>query len=260
MDKLELDTTNVVDMDQVAEGVRGLRVIFVNVFGIEHSDGNWSLVDAGLSIAKGRIHDWAMHQFGKAPVALILTHGHFDHIGAARDLADAWDIPIYAHPLEFPYLTGQQSYPPPNAAAGGGAMSLFSPLYPRGPVDLTDRLRPLESVSGWEVIFTPGHTPGHVSLYRAEDRLLLAGDAFCTTKSEAFFEAAVDQDPELHGPPAYFTWDWPEAGASVRKLAALLPTRVAPGHGKPVHGEDVAGRLTQLAAKFYEIAVPDNRR
>ena len=45
--------------------------------------------------------------------AIILTHGHWEHSGAARKLAAAWDIPIYAHRLELPFLDGRERYYPP---------------------------------------------------------------------------------------------------------------------------------------------------
>ena len=112
----------------------------------------------------------------------------------------------------------------------------------------------------WMVLHTPGHTPGHVSFFRERDRTLLVGDAFCTTKPESFFEAAVAQNPELHGPPSYFTSDWTAAKASVRKLAALMPLTVAPGYGKPLSGDHVPERLIKLAADFDRIAVPDNQK
>lgn len=268
MEHVEIPEAQVIPIEEIARGVQGLRIVFVNVFGVTHSDGSWTLIDAGLPMSEGRIHSWAEKQFGRAPNAILLTHGHFDHVSAARALADRWDVPIYAHPLEFPYLTAQQAYPAPNAGAGGGAMSLLSPSYPRDPIDLGARLRALPtgdqdqlSLTGmpdWRLLHTPGHTPGHVSLYRMKDGILLPGDAFCTTKPESFFEAALIQHPELHGPPAYFTSDWNAAGESVRKLARLNPAIVAPGHGKPLSGENVAGALRTLAANFDAIAVPDN--
>ena len=61
-------------------------------------------------------------------------------------------------------------------------MARLSSLYPRGPIDLGQRVRSLPSdgsvpgMPGWRWIFTPGHTAGHVSLWRDEDALLLAGD------------------------------------------------------------------------------------
>jgi glyoxylase-like metal-dependent hydrolase (beta-lactamase superfamily II) len=251
-----------VPMEQVASGVSGLRIAFVNVFALSQSDGSWTMVDAGLPFSAGLISNWVETHFSSPPTAIVLTHGHFDHVGAAKELAERWNISIYAHPEEFSYLTGEREYPAPNFGAGGGLMSFLSPLYPRGPVQLGDRLVALRRQSKvmsdplpeWTVVHTPGHTPGHVSLFRSADRTLIAGDAFCTTKPESFFDAAIAQSPELHGPPAYFTPDWAAASASIQRLADLNPATVAPGHGKPLSGEDVSATLHQLAEQFCNAA------
>ena len=112
-------------------------------------------------------------------------------------------------------------------------MSLLSPLYPRGPIELGKGLRLLTAdclteLPGWRIVHTPGHTPGHVSLFRSEDATLIVGDAFCTTKAESFFDSSIAQSPELHGPPAYFTSDWDAARDSVELLAALNPRSLLP--------------------------------
>ena len=265
MDKVEIKDDQVVNMDAIAPGLHGLRITFVNVFGLEHPGGGWTLIDAAIPYSAAIIKRWAEKMFGRGPRAIVLTHGHFDHVSAATELANEWDVPVYAHRLEFPYLTGEREYPKPNVGAGGGMMSLLSPLYPRGPVDLRPRLvelgtdgQPAPMMPGWAVVETPGHTPGHVSFWREEDRVLIPGDAFCTTKPESFFEAALTQSPEVHGPPAYFTSDWNSAGASVRKLARLEPAMVAPGHGKPMAGTGLAKAIEELAARFGEVAVPEN--
>jgi glyoxylase-like metal-dependent hydrolase (beta-lactamase superfamily II) len=270
MEKVGIPDEQVTAIDAVARGVRGLRIAFVNVFGVSHADGTWTLIDAALPYSARLIRGWAEKNFGGAPRAIVLTHGHFDHVSAAGELAELWNVPVYAHPLEFPYLRGEREYPKPNVGAGGGLMTLLSPLYPRGPVNLGERLRGLPDVHsaaaelaelpGWQVVHTPGHTPGHVSFWRAEDRTLLVGDAFCTTKPESFFEAAVAQQPELHGPPSYFTWDWGLARQSVERLAALNPETLAPGHGRPLSGESVAAALRRLALEFPELAVPENKK
>ena len=267
MDKVAVAEQDALPLDAIAPGVIGLRIVFVNVFAVTHPDGSWTLIDAALPMSAGKIKRWANENFSTAPNAIVLTHGHFDHVSAAKELAQGWDVSIYAHPLEFPYLTGQQEYPGPNWKAGGGLMSLTSPTLPKGPIDVGSRLRALptegaelEVMPGWTLLHTPGHTPGHVSFYREEDGTLLVGDAFCTTKPESFFEAALAQHVELHGPPAYFTSDWDAAKASVRKLAALEPRVVAPGHGKPLTGADVATALHRLADDFERIAVPDNEK
>lgn len=271
MDGIDIPNEQVVPMATIAPGLAGLRITFVNVFGVAHTDGTWTLIDAGIPGSAPLIRSWANEHFGKPPVALVLTHGHFDHVGAAKTLAEDWNIPVYAHPLEFPYLTGQESYPPPDPGVGGGMMALLSPLYPRSPIDLAPRLRALSpegsnspaalpGMPGWTVLNTPGHTPGHVSFFREPDRTLIVGDAFCSTKPESFFEAALVQEPELHGPPAYFTSEWTAARHSVESLAALNPITVALGHGKPLSGSNVAGELQQLASRFVQAAVPENKR
>ncbi|HVG27078.1 MAG TPA: MBL fold metallo-hydrolase [Acidobacteriaceae bacterium] len=257
---LSVPAEEIVPFENVAAGISGLRILFTNVYGVRLPDRGWILIDTGLPLSTARIRSWAKDQFGGPPSAIVLTHGHFDHVGAVRDLADEWDVPVYAHPLEHPFLTGQQEYPPPNPHVGGGVMAVISPLYPRGPIDISHRLRPLEEeatevLPGWRMIHTPGHTVGHVSFYREEDRTLLVGDAFCTTRQESFLSVAT-QKPELNGPPAYYTPDWSAAKESVEKLAALHPATVAPGHGQPMSGPDVTLRLHELAARFDEIATP----
>ena len=102
---------------------------------------------------------------GARPAAIVMTHGHFDHVGALASLAERWDVPIYAHPLELPYLDGRSSYPRPDPSVGGGMMSAMSRFYPRGPVDVGRWLRTLPEdgavpgMPGWRWIHTPGHTP-----------------------------------------------------------------------------------------------------
>ncbi|HEV2646884.1 MAG TPA: MBL fold metallo-hydrolase [Acidobacteriaceae bacterium] len=265
MDKVEIDEDQTVPMDPIASGLSGLKIAFVNVFGVQQQDGSWTLIDTAIPLSAGRIKTWAEKTFRRPPNAIVLTHGHFDHAGAAKQLAEEWNVSVYAHPLEFPYLTGEREYAAPDWKAGGGVMPLMSPIFPRGPIDLGSRLKPLPeegsdlasaNLPGWRLIHSPGHTPGHVSFFRESDRTLLVGDAFCTTRPESFFAATVTQTPELHGPPAYFTSDWSAATQSVRKLAEMEPATVAPGHGKPLAGADVPQALHTLADNFERIAIP----
>ncbi|GAA3769021.1 MBL fold metallo-hydrolase [Terriglobus aquaticus] len=268
MDGVAVSENDVLPMDHIATGIFGLRIAFVNVFGVVNPDGTWTLLDAGLPGSAAYIRSWAEKQFGTAPKAIVLTHGHFDHVGASRTLAEHWQVPVVAHPLEEPYLSGKLAYPPPDPGVGGGMMALLSPLYPKDPIDLRPHLRLLQAaegsgipeLEGWQVLHTPGHTPGHISFYRQSDDTLLVGDAFCTTKPEAFFQAALVQHPELHGPPAYFTSDWNAARASVQKLAGLSPRIVVPGHGKPLSGADVPVQLRKLAERFDEVALPEDHK
>lgn len=231
------------------------------------SDGGWVLVDAGVYGSARAIKTAASQRFGdKArPAAIVMTHGHFDHVGALVALAEDWDVPVYPHELELPYLDGSESYPPPDPSVGGGMMARLSGLYPRGPVDVADRLHALPSsgevphMPGWTWIATPGHTRGHVSLWRESDRALIAGDAFITTDQESAY-AVLTQKPEMHGPPQYFTPDWASARMSVQRLAALEPTVTITGHGVAMEGEELRSALHSLARNFDVVAVPEEGR
>jgi glyoxylase-like metal-dependent hydrolase (beta-lactamase superfamily II) len=265
MQHIELSDSNVVPLVHIAPNVKGLRILFVNVFAITSPDGSWTLIDAGLPLSTERIRHWIDMKFSKAPKAIVLTHGHFDHIGALKDFATEWNVPVFAHPLEAPFLTGKQQYPAPDPTVGGGIMSVMSPLYPRGPIDISHHLELLPedgsvpTMPEWKSIHTPGHTVGHVSFFRESDRTLIVGDAFCTTDPLSFLKIAV-QKPELNGPPAYFTPDWNSARDSVRKLSALRPLALAPGHGLPMIGEEIAPKLEKLASEFDRIARPKHHR
>jgi glyoxylase-like metal-dependent hydrolase (beta-lactamase superfamily II) len=254
----------------VASDVFCLQLSLVNVYFIGDRDtGNrgWILVDTGLSTSGEAIRRAAAQLYGPGvgPSAIVLTHGHFDHVGAARELAAHWDVDIYAHRLEMPYLTGQSSYPPPDPTVGGGLLARLAMLYPNGPVDVRPRARLLlndgmvPGLRGWRWIGTPGHTPGHVSLFRDDDGVLIAGDAITTTKQESAL-AVLTQRAELHGPPAYFTPDWPAAAQSVRELAALRPNVAATGHGRPMTGDMLRWELNHLAAEFERLAMPKRGR
>jgi glyoxylase-like metal-dependent hydrolase (beta-lactamase superfamily II) len=242
-----------------------VNVVFV---GFENAgDGNWVLVDAGIPGSAHAIRSAARARFGESgrPACIIMTHAHFDHVGALETLAHEWDVPVYAHAAEHPYLDGSQSYPPADPSVGGGLLARLSPLFPTRPVNVASRLYDLSSdhtvpyMPDWKWIHTPGHTPGHISLWRERDRLLIAGDAFITTQQESVY-AAVTQAPEMHGPPMYFTPDWESAKSSVRALAGLAPEIVITGHGAAMQGPQMRAALDDLAARFDEVAVPSQYR
>ncbi|MGY3212373.1 MBL fold metallo-hydrolase [Mucilaginibacter sp. HD30] len=248
----------------VAPGVWGMKIIFVNIYMVA-SDDHWVLIDAGLIGSASRIKRMANDLFGGVPpAAILLTHGHFDHRGAIKELLKVWAVPIYAHTLEFPYLTGQSAYPPADPTSGGGLMSLLSFLYPKRPINLRGHILALKAgeaphLPEWEVIFTPGHSPGHVSFYRRSDGLLIAGDAFVTTRQESAMSTLTDK-VVVSGPPKYFTCNWKLAEDSVNKLQALMPKIAATGHGIPINGKVLTDGLEQLTSNFNKIAKPRRGR
>jgi glyoxylase-like metal-dependent hydrolase (beta-lactamase superfamily II) len=252
----------------VASDVLGVKTGIANVFLIgAPGSAEWVLVDAGVSGCTHRIVAAAEQRFGKgvAPKAILLTHGHFDHIGCIRQLLDRWNVPVYAHALELPYLTGRSSYPPPDPTVGGGAMAWMSAIYPKRPIDLGNRVKPLPEdgsiphLNDWRWVHTPGHTAGHVSFFRDEDRVLIVGDAFVTIRAESLL-ANITLTPKVHRPPAYFTPDWPAARVSIEKLAMLEPEVVATGHGIPLRGEAMRLDLKRLAFEFERLGLPRHGR
>ncbi|WLD92787.1 MBL fold metallo-hydrolase [Alkalihalobacillus sp. AL-G] len=238
----------------------------VNICFINIPNNKWVLIDAGMPKSAEKIIQGAEKQFGKGswPEAIILTHGHFDHIGSVEALAELWNIPVYAHQLEFPYLTGEQDYPPGDPSVDGGLVSEMSPLFPNHSIDITEKLNPLPAdgtvplLSDWKWIHTPGHTPGHISLFREKDQTLIAGDAFVTVDQESLYKV-MTQKKEINGPPAYFTMDWDEAKVSVQTLRDLQPELAITGHGVPMSGNELTRELNKLAENFDTLARPDSK-
>jgi glyoxylase-like metal-dependent hydrolase (beta-lactamase superfamily II) len=144
-------------------------------------------------------------------------------------------------------------------------MALLSFAYPNKAIDLGSQAQalPLDNVvpqlPDWRWIHTPGHTRGHISLYREGDGVLIAGDAFVTVEQESLYKV-MTQKQEVHGPPAYFTPDWKQSEESVRILHALRPTIAATGHGTPMAGEALNEGLSTLVSQFEDVAIPDRGR
>lgn len=248
----------------VAPGVWRIKDVFVNMFILQNVEGTeWVLVDAGLKSSHLKIKKAVEQIFGSEsrPRAIIMTHGHFDHRGSLLQLAEEWATPIYCHHMEVPYLTGKASYPPADPTVGGGMMTYMSFIYPRGPINVQDHLRELPEdgslpeLTEWRWIHTPGHTPGHISLFRDRDGVLIAGDAVVTTKQESVYAVAT-QVPIVSSPPKYFTPDWGSAARSLRLLADLEPNVVATGHGQSLYGDRARTGLHRMSKKFWILGMP----
>ena len=129
---------------------------------------------------------------------VVLTHQDGDHVGALEQVVDATDAVVFAHRDETPFIDGRQD---PIKSEGD--------RYPPVPVDveLDDAERFTTHAGPMEVVYTPGHSPGHLSLYFPEEKLLVAADALTAPAGE------------LAGPNEQYTLDMEEAAESVGKLS-----------------------------------------
>ena len=247
------------ELSKVANGIFHTKIIFVNSYFVdtpENADGSFVLVDTGLPYSGTKIRRAVENRYGAVakPAAIILTHGHFDHAGSVLELAEEWTVPVYAHRLEMPYLTGKSDYPPQDPTVGG-AIAQMSRLFPHGGYDLKNHIHALpengeiEVMRGWQAVHTPGHTAGHISLWRSSDRVLLAGDALTTINLDSWI-SNVTEKQEFCSPPKPFTTDWQAARRSVELLAELEPNVVAAGHGNPISGSSTAQQLKEFARNF----------
>lgn len=243
------------------------QIVNICLVGDPTKTNEWVLIDTGMPESASRIIEVIEKRFGEnsKPKAIILTHGHFDHVGAVVDLVKKWGVPVFAHEEELPFLTGKQRYPEPDGSVEGGLVAKMSPLFPNEPIDLGNNVEALPSdgsiphMPDWRWIHTPGHAPGHVSLFRDKDRTLIVGDAFVTVKQESLYKV-ITQDIEVNGPPRYLTTDWKAAKESVEKLAALKPAVAITGHGHPLSGVELSDGLKRLVKEFDHVAIPDYGR
>jgi glyoxylase-like metal-dependent hydrolase (beta-lactamase superfamily II) len=110
---------------------------------------------------------------------------------------------------------------------------------------------------GWQWVHTPGHTPGHISLFRQADHAMIAGDAFVTVRADSLYKV-LTQAREVNGPPRYLTTNWQQAFESVVCLTALQPNLAITGHGQSMSGHELSTGLSRLIMDFQEMAVPSH--
>jgi glyoxylase-like metal-dependent hydrolase (beta-lactamase superfamily II) len=241
--------------------VMNFRVVTACLLG-EPNSAHWVLVDTGLENSAEFIIEEAEKRYGKScPDAIILTHGHFDHVGSAIKLSQHWNVPVYIHHLELPYITGKKDYPLADPSTDEGMVAKMSPTFPHSSIDLGSMAKSLpmdETVPGmkdWKWIHTPGHTIGHISLYKENGSILIAGDAISTTKQESLL-SVIMQSEKIGGPPKYLTENFKIAEITVRHLRDLQPYLMIPSHGTPLEGKELHEHLNMLVNNFNEIAVP----
>jgi glyoxylase-like metal-dependent hydrolase (beta-lactamase superfamily II) len=207
----------------------------INAYLVEDA-GEVTIIDAGVP---GYYRDLpaelaAMGRSMPDVRALVLTHGHTDHIGFAERLRREGGVRVSIHELDAALARGEV----PNPAKGFGHVKPGPLLKFLWFTLLRGGLRPaklrevatfgdgatLDVPGSPRVILTPGHTPGSAALHVPSRDALFVGDAFAT-----YAATTGDRGPRV----APFTADPPEAVASLARLEGISADWVLPGHGEP---------------------------
>jgi hydroxyacylglutathione hydrolase len=178
------------------------------------------LIDAGRTWDAGRIRKQTA---GVELSLLALTHAHPDHQGSAEAICEERRIPLACHADDVDAMEGRR----PVAATSHPLARFYARLW-AGPPRKVDRvLQEGDEVAGFRVIHAPGHAPGQVIFWRESDRVAICGDVL---RNISFLTLRT----RLDEPPANLTPDPAENRRSIRKLAALNPSLILPGHGPAV--------------------------
>jgi glyoxylase-like metal-dependent hydrolase (beta-lactamase superfamily II) len=181
-----------------------------------------ALVEAGIGVGDLR--------------RIIFTHQDLDHVGSGAALVRQSDARVLAHPADAPYIEGSQRplKPSPEMLKQRPQMrEVLERLEPVGIDEYVEDGTRLDLAGGTRVISTPGHTPGHISLYVERSKVLIAGDALTAQRGS------------LNGPNPSMTLEIRTAIQSVRRLADLEIDTIVCYHGGVV-SEDANGQLRRV--------------
>lgn len=173
---------------------------------------------------------------------IILTHQDIDHIGSLHGLAEASGARVLAGADEVQYIDGTQParFMTPEALEKHPQLRPVASMFQATHVDeALDDGALIDLAGGVRVVFSPGHTPGHICLFHEPSRTLIAGDALTA------------QDGQLHGPNPGATLDMAQASQSVQKLAALGPQAIICYHGGVVDA-DAGAQLRRVAQELAQ--------
>ena len=218
-----------------ADGFLNLTLI------LDEQNGN-TLVDAGLP-GQAEAIGAALTEVGIGVSDLgriIFTHQDLDHVGSGAALVRQSGAMVFAHPADAAHIDGSLRPLKPSPEMLERRPQMREALERLEPVRVDEHLADgdyLDLAGGTRVIFTPGHTPGHLSLYLERPKVLVAGDALTA------------EGGHLNGPNPPLTLDMRAAVRSVRRLADLEIDTIVCYHGGVV-GEDANGQLRRVVREL----------
>lgn len=180
------------------------------------------LIDAGTRWDRRRIF---AEIEGRELSMLALTHVHPDHQGVAKDVCEARGIPLACHADDVDAMEGRR---PVQEASPNNPFNRVIKRFWQGPAYKVGRvLAEGDEVAGFRVVHAPGHARGEVIFFRDSDGVAICGDVI---RNMSYATGL----PGIKEPPEIFTYDPAENRRSIRKLAALEPRLILPGHGPAV--------------------------
>ena len=214
---------------EVADGgtlITGLPPYAINCFVIAHPDGD-VLVDA-MTRLEGPLILRALR--GRRLQAHVATHAHPDHVGATHAVASKLGIPVWAHAADRAAIEDidQIGLRQPDALINKVfAKVMLGPSHP-----VARELVEGDEVAGFTVLHTPGHSVGHIALWRERDGVLILGDVLNNQHPILGFPRG------LRLPLDVFTPDPATNRASAKRLGELGAKTVLFGHGRPHEGAE----------------------
>lgn len=218
--------TSMMNLSLIRDAEKGATLVDTGLPGQE------SLIEAALAEAGVNLGELK---------SLLLTHQDLDHVGGLNALKQKMGAKVQSSDVEAPYIQRDKpgyKTPPPERLEKMPEFKAMLDAHKPTPIDerLKDGQR-LDIVGGVRIVATPGHTPGHISLYLERTKTLITGDAL------------TSDGGTLHGPMEQATPDMETAKASVRKLAELDVDTIVCYHGGLVN-DDANGQLKRVAAEM----------
>ena len=227
-------------MTEIVKGVVHVDGSNANSYLVEEADGPLTLVDAGMQGDGKKILRYITATMKRNPSdvkTIVLTHCHVDHVRGAAALKAATGARVAVHESDADFVSGRVKYPQPGGAIGV-MFTLMSPFFHSAPVEPDIRLKDNDEVGRLTVLHTPGHTPGSISLYDSERKVLFVGDTARFLKGR------------LQGPPPHFTPDMERSKAAIERLSGLDFEVMLSGHGDPLKSKDAPQMMKDLSKEL----------